>query len=160
MNPLVSIVIPVYNAEKYLAECLESVRNQSLRDIEIICVNDGSTDGSASILTDYAKMDERIHVISQPNGGELAARNTGIRLASGEWIGFVDSDDRVSADMFERLLGNGEKHQADISHCGLLFFYTDGREIPHFGTGIVKLQDQLIDLLNGSQIEPSMCNKL
>ena len=163
MSPLVSIVIPVYNAEKYLAECLESVCNQTLVDIEIICVDDGSTDGSASLLDDYAKKDERIHVISQTNGGELAARNSGIQLASGQWIGFVDSDDRVSADMFERLLGNGEKHQADISHCGLLFFYTDGREIPHFGTGIVKLQDHdtgLIDILNGSQIEPSMCNKL
>ena len=163
MSPLVSIVIPVYNAEKYLAECLESVRNQTLHDIEIICVDDGSTDGSASILTDYAKRDERIHVISQPNGGELAARNSGIQIASGQWIGFVDSDDWVSPDMFERLLTNGENHQADISHCGLLFFYTDGREIPHYGTGTVKLQNHdtgLIDLLNGSQIEPSMCNKL
>ena len=163
MSPLVSIVIPVYNAENYLAECLESVRSQTLRDIEIICVDDGSTDGSASILADYAKKDERIHAVSQPNGGELAARNTGVQLASGEWIGFVDSDDRVSPDMFERLFTNGEKHQTDISHCGLLFFYTDGREIPHFGTGSVKLQDHdtgLIDLLDGSQIEPSMCNKL
>lgn len=163
MSPLVSIVIPVYNAEKYLKECLESVCSQTLRDIEIICVNDGSTDSSGTILSTFASRDERIRVITQPNGGELAARSSGIKAAGGEWIGFVDSDDIISPDMYERLLANGEKHGADISHCGLTFFYEDGHEVLHYGTGLVKLQDRqtgLLDLLEGSQIEPSMCCKL
>ena len=163
MTPRVSIIVPVYNTGEYLPECLESVCNQTIRDIEIICVNDGSTDNSAEILDVFASRDNRIRVIEQPNGGELAARNSGIHAASGSWLGFVDSDDRAAPDMFERLLKNGEKHQAYISHCGLMFCYPDGRTVPHFGTGMIKQQDHdtgLLDLLDGSQIEPSMCCKL
>lgn len=163
MQPVVSIVIPVYNTEKYLTECLESVCGQTLRDIQIICVDDGSTDRSAAILRAFAEKDERIRVITQPNGGELAARSTGIRAAAGKWIGFVDSDDKIMPDMFEHLLANGEKYRADISHCGLSFFYEDGHEVPHYGTGLIKAQDHdtgLADLLDGSRIEPSMCCKL
>ena len=163
MTPRVSIIIPVYNTGEYLPECLESVRNQTLQDIEIICVNDGSTDNSAEILKDFASRDNRIHVIDQPNGGELAARNTGIHAATGQWLGFVDSDDRAAPEMFERLLKNGERYQADISHCGLMFCYPDGHTVPHYNTGMIKQQDHdagLLDLLDGSQIEPSMCCKL
>lgn len=163
MNPLVSVIIPVYNAEKYLTECIDSVCCQTLQDIEIICVDDGSTDQSSLILAEYAAKDDRIRIITQPNAGEIAARNSGIQAASGQWLGFVDSDDKVKPDLYERLLSNGIKYQADISHCGLLFFYPDGREVPHYGTGLIKTQDHdtaLLDLLEGSQIEPSMCCKL
>ena len=163
MSPLVSIIIPVYNTGEFLEECLNSVRSQTLRDIEIICVNDGSTDNSSEILAAFAAKDERIRVIDRPNGGELAARNSGIHAATGQWLGFIDSDDKAAPDMFERLLANGENYQADISHCGLMYFYPDGRTVPHYGTGTLKQQDHdtgLLDLLSGSQVEPSMCCKL
>lgn len=101
ITPLVSIIIPIYNTEKYLTRCLDSVCNQTLHEIEIICVNDGSTDKSAEILHQYASLDGRIRVINQKNQGIASARNTGLHNASGEYIGFVDSDDWVEADLFE-----------------------------------------------------------
>ena len=163
MSPVVSVIIPIYNTEKYLPDCLDSVCAQTLRDIEIICVNDGSTDNSAAILAEYAQKDDRIRVITQKNAGELAARNTGITASSGKWLGFVDSDDAVEPEMYQRLLKNGIEYNADISHCGLMFCYPDGRRKPHYGTGLLKLQDHdegMLDLLDGRQIEPSMCSKL
>ncbi len=163
MAPKLSVIIPVYNTEKYLSECLDSVCAQTLKDMEIICIDDGSTDRCPDILAEYAARDDRIRVIRQSNLGEIPARNRGIREARGSWLGFVDSDDSVMPDMFVRLLANAEKYHADISHCGLLFCYSNGRKVAHFGTGVLKLQDHdsgLLDLLDGSQIEPSMCNKI
>lgn len=163
MVPLVSIIIPIYNTEQYLTACLESVCAQTLREIEIICVDDGSTDGSPAILHSFSSRDDRIRVITQKNEGRLLARLKGIKAASGAWIGFMDSDDTASPDLFEKLYQNGEKNRTDISHCGLMFCYPDGHDVPHYGTGIIKLQDQdagLLDLLDGGQIEPSMCCKL
>ena len=92
-NPKISLIIPVYNVEKFLRECLDSVVNQTMRDIEIICINDGSTDGSLDILKKYAAKDDRIIVINQTNGWLSAARNSGLKIARGEYIQFVDSDD-------------------------------------------------------------------
>ena len=100
---LVSVIIPVYNVEKYLAKCLDSVINQTYKKLEIICVNDGSTDKSADILAEYARKDERIKIITQPNAGLSAARNTGIENCSGEYIYFIDSDDYISNDAIEVL---------------------------------------------------------
>ena len=94
----VSVVIPIYNAEKYLKECLDSVAGQSLREIEIICVNDGSSDGSAVILQEYAKSDERVRIFEQKNQGASSARNHGIRNACGEYLYFMDSDDILRKD--------------------------------------------------------------
>ena len=91
----VSIIIPVYNVESYLRRCLDSVVNQTLKDIEIILVNDGSTDGSLAICEEYAKNDDRIKIITRKNGGLSAARNTGLDNATSEYIGFIDSDDWV-----------------------------------------------------------------
>lgn len=102
--PKVSIVIPIYNTELYLRECLDSVINQTLTDIEIICVDDGSTDGSADICWEYAAADSRIRVITQKNSGAAAARKAGVMAASGEYLGFVDSDDWIEPDMYETLL--------------------------------------------------------
>lgn len=98
--PKISVIIPVYNVEKYLAECLTSVVNQTFKDIEIICVNDGSTDNSPMILEEFAQKDSRIKIINQENQGLSAARNTGIEVATGEYITFVDSDDYVSTDLY------------------------------------------------------------
>ena len=94
----VSIIVPVYNVAKYLARCLDSILAQTARDLEIICVNDGSTDASAAILADYAAKDPRIRVLTQPNGGLSAARNAGLDAATGDWVMFVDSDDWIPPD--------------------------------------------------------------
>lgn len=111
----VSVIVPVYNTENFLARCLESLINQTLQDIEIICVNDGSTDNSAKILEDFAQKDERIQIINQVNQGLSEARNNGIKIAQGEFIGFVDSDDWVSLDFFEKLYKTAIKYNAEIA---------------------------------------------
>lgn len=103
---LFSIIIPVYNVEKYLRECLDSVLNQTFTDWEAICVNDGSTDGSPSVLAEYGLKDNRIRVIEQPNGGLSAARNTGLQHAAGDYVLFLDSDDRLRPDSMRILSEN------------------------------------------------------
>jgi glycosyltransferase involved in cell wall biosynthesis len=100
--PAISVVIPVYNAEKFLTACLDSLVSQSFRDFEVICIDDGSTDGSAAILAKYAA-DERFVVISQKNAGVSAARNRGIAAARGEYVHFMDSDDFIDADYYEKM---------------------------------------------------------
>ena len=107
---LFSVIIPVYNVEKYLKECLDSVINQTLPNWEAICVNDGSTDGSATVLKEYAEKDNRIRVITQENRGLSAARNTGINAAAGDYVVFLDSDDWLELDALEKISGslNGE----------------------------------------------------
>ena len=99
----VSVIIPVYNVEEYLEECMESVIHQTLKEIEILCVNDGSTDHSLQILEQYAKKDDRIRIISQKNGGYGKAMNQGLDAASGEYIGIVEPDDYVPLNMYEDL---------------------------------------------------------
>ncbi len=113
----ISIIIPVYNSEKYLEQCLDSVINQSLKDIEIICINDGSTDESYQILEDYSKKDNRIIIISQDNQGISVARNQGIKKAVGEYIAFLDSDDYMALDYCEKLYNRGKETNSDIVVC-------------------------------------------
>lgn len=103
-NPLVSIIIPIYNAEKYLPHCLDSIIAQTYTNLEIICINDGSTDDSGRIILDYCSSDERISIISLKNGGVSNARNKGLDIANGEWVLFVDADDWLDGDCVERLL--------------------------------------------------------
>lgn len=110
----VSVVIPVYNVEKYLKECLDSVCNQTLANIEIICVNDGSTDGSLDILNDYAKKDDRIKIISQSNRGLGASRNRGLKEASGKYVYFLDSDDYIDLTCLEKLVSNAVSNDSDV----------------------------------------------
>lgn len=113
----VSVIIPVYNVEKYLKQCLDSVINQTLKEIEIICVNDGSTDNSYQILKEYAQKDKRIKIINKENGGLGAARNTGMEYATGEYIGFVDSDDWVELNTYEQFYRNAKTQNSDIVMC-------------------------------------------
>lgn len=113
----VSIIVPVYNVEKYLEKCLDSIINQTLKEIEIICINDGSTDSSLSVLEQYALKDSRIKIINQQNQGLSVARNNGLKYATGEYIGYVDSDDWISYDFYELLYNNAKKYNADIA-CG------------------------------------------
>ena len=110
----ISVIIPVYNVEKYLEDCLDSVCNQSFEDMEIICVNDGSCDNSLDILNDYAKRDDRIKIISQPNQGLGAARNAGLSHANGNYIYFMDSDDYIELDTLEKLYSNALSNSSDM----------------------------------------------
>ena len=102
-NPILSVIVPVYNVEDYIIQCIDSILNQTLKNMEIIIVNDGSTDGSAEICNKYAKMDSRIVYITKENGGLSEARNVGLKYASADYIGFVDSDDYVDLDFFKVL---------------------------------------------------------
>lgn len=115
VSPKVSVIIPVYNVERYLARCLESVINQTYKDVEIICVNDCSPDNSAEILEKYAKKDNRIKIINRKqNGGPSAARNTGLDVATGEYVYFIDSDDWIDLDYIEKMVEKIEKSNCDI----------------------------------------------
>lgn len=112
--PKVSVIVPVCNVEQYLKKCINSILEQSLKDIEVICVDDGSTDYSAQILDDYARMDNRIKVIHKENAGYGAAMNTGIDMATGEYIGIVESDDCILPQMYERLYQVAIDHDLDL----------------------------------------------
>ncbi len=119
-DPKVSIIIPVYNCENFLRRCLDSLVNQTLKDIEIICINDGSTDDSLDILREYEGKDSRFVVIDKENGGQSVARNVGIDRAKGEYLGFVDSDDWVDLDFYEKLYNTAEKYKSDIAVAGIV----------------------------------------
>lgn len=119
----ISVVIPVYNAAAYLRSCLDSVVNQTLRDIDVICIDDGSTDGSAAILADYAARDARVRAVSQANAGQGAARNRGLEQATGEYVYFMDADDELAdLDAFQRLVAEMEGLKLDA-----LFFDAETR---------------------------------
>ncbi len=127
--PRVSIVIPVYNVEKYLRECLDSVVNQTLKDIEIICIDDGSTDSSAAILDEYVARDERIKVIHKENGGYGKAMNVGMDIATGEYIGIVEPDDYIEPNMYEDLYQIAKDNNVQIVKGDYWRFKTnDGSE--------------------------------
>lgn len=113
-KPIISVIIPVYNTEKYLNQCMDSIVGQTLNEIEIICVNDRSTDNSLSILEEYAKKDKRVHVITQDNAGAGAARNRGMSIAQGEYLSFLDADDFFELDMLEKAYLQAEKDCADF----------------------------------------------
>lgn len=113
----VSIIIPVYNVLPYLKRCLDSVINQTLTDLEVIIIDDGSVDGSAEFVDEYAKSDPRIIVKHKDNGGLMSAWTTGVRLSHGEYIGFVDSDDYISLDMYQTMLQTAEQYDTDIVIC-------------------------------------------
>ncbi len=113
--PKVSVIVPVYKVEKFLPRCLDSLINQTLKDIEIICINDGSPDNSLQILEEYAQKDSRIKVINQENSGPSISRNRGIELAQGEYIGFIDSDDWIDLNFYEKLYETAKKYDADIA---------------------------------------------
>ena len=117
-NPLVSVIIPVYNVEKYLRQCLDSVINQTLKDIEIICVDDGSTDNSLNILKEYKEKDNRIIILQQQNQYAGVARNNGLKIAKGKYLSFLDSDDWFDLNMLKEMVDRAEKDQSDIVICG------------------------------------------
>lgn len=120
---LISVIIPVYNVEQYLVRCMNSVLNQTYKNLEIILVDDGSTDNSGIMCDEYAEKDSRVKVIHKSNGGLSSARNAGLDIAKGEYIGFVDSDDWISADMYSMLYELINRGNYDISICGIARTY-------------------------------------
>ena len=125
--PKISVIVPCYNVAPYVGRCLDSLINQTLGDIEIICIDDKSTDNTLEILQEYAKSDDRIVVIAQKvNWGVSVARNSGLDIAKGEYIGFVDPDDYVDLDFYERLYNAATQHQADIAKTSLITVNING----------------------------------
>lgn len=119
---MISVIVPVYNAEDYLGECLDSILNQSYKSLEIIIVNDGSIDNSANIAKGYAEKYDNVYLINQENGGASKARNTGIRNAKGEYISFIDSDDKIASDTYEKCIDRFNKYNVDVVQFGMLLF--------------------------------------
>ena len=122
---LISIIVPVYNAEKYLDRCIESIVNQTYKNIEIILVNDGSKDKSLEICTLWQKKDKRIVVVNKQNEGAAKARNDGLDIAKGEYIGFIDADDYIKETMYEKLFLNLKENNSDMSCCDYIYTYED-----------------------------------
>ena len=127
-QPKVSIVIPIYNVEKYLRQCLDSVVNQTLKEIEIICVNDGSKDNSLAIVQEYAAKDSRVKIIDKENSGYGHSMNCGFAEATGEFIGIVESDDYADLNMFETLYNIAKQHNLDVVKSGYYFYYSKPEE--------------------------------
>jgi len=160
-QPKISVIIPVYNSEKYLKRCLDSVIYQTFKDLEIILIDDGSKDGSARICEEYKKMDNRIVLLRQPNRGQGFARNNGLKMATGMYISFVDSDDYIKLDMYEKLLGAIESTGAET--CLFGFHRVNDGEIKHTRTndisGTFKGREALDKIfLNILGTEPSCYN--
>ncbi len=127
-NISVSVIVPVYNTEQYLDECLSSLENQTLKDMEFIVIDDGSTDNSFKIMQKYAKKDNRFKIYTKQNEGVGKTRNMGLSLAKGQYIGFVDSDDYVSKNYFEGLYNVAKKYDAEVSVASNVFYVRDGNK--------------------------------
>ncbi len=159
--PELSIIVPVYNAGKYLIDCLESIIQQTFSDFEIILVNDGSQDDSGGICDAYSEKDARIKVTHQTNGGASVARKRGLEIAKGNYIGWVDADDRIEPDMYSVLYKLSKRYNADIAECqyytvkGNLKFRSGKEEPVIFGNG-----DFILDQYFKAQMKPSFCNKI
>ncbi len=145
---MISVIVPVYNIEHYISECLESILNQTYTDLQIIIIDDGSTDGSGKICDEYAKKDKRIQVIHTDNYGPGHARKEGLQYARGEYVGFVDGDDRIQPQMYEELLREIEETGADFVHFGY-FEDNEGLLQPHlrFEEGIYDLAGKKTDFI-------------
>lgn len=162
MNEKISIVIPAYNIQDYLGATLDSVLAQTYENLEIIVVNDGSQDDTAAVMDAYAARDSRVKVIHKENGGVTSARLRGVAEATGGYIGFVDGDDYIEPQMYQRLMENLKQHDADISHCGYQMVFPS-RVDYYYNTGRFVLQEDkqcCTDLLDGKFVEPGLVNKL
>lgn len=159
----ISVIVPAYNIAPWISRSLDSLLAQTYENLEIIVVDDGSADDIRDILTEYQCKHSNIRAVYKENGGVTSARLRGVEEAQGEWIAFMDGDDVVEPQMYERLLENAVAHSADISHCGHQVIYQDGRiEYVHKSEGIFT-QDHftgLHDLLDNRKVSLSLCTKL
>lgn len=160
---MISVIVPIYNKAPYIKECLDDICNQTYRDLEIICINDGSTDGSGEIVKEYAKKDTRFCYIEQENRGVSAARNRGLELAKGDYISFIDCDDGLEKDMYSFLLELMKKYNADIAHCGYKKVHLDGSsaEVGNSNICLVQGSEEALEcLIGGKYFTGSLWNKL
>lgn len=160
---LISIIVPVYNVEQYLTRCLESLIKQEYVNLEIILIDDGSTDGSGKLCDSYAKKDRRITVIHQKNGGLSNARNSGLKAARGDYIAFVDSDDWIADDMYAYLLQLLKKYHADVSVCDYVRFSRPQKTKNVKEELIVRNRKELLSFfyrMDGGKSFFTVCNRL
>ena len=129
MDSLISVIVPIYNVEKYLQKCVDSIINQTYKNLEIILVDDGSPDNCPKMCDDYAEKDSRIKVVHKENGGLSDARNVGMEVATGEYVSFIDSDDYISLDFYETLLETIVDNDSDVVECGVVKFYENEKFI-------------------------------
>lgn len=172
MNHKISVIVPVYNMEQYLSRCVDGILQQTYSNLEIILVDDGSTDTSPKLCDEYATKDNRVKVIHKANGGLSSARNVGLEEATGDYLGFIDSDDYITTEMYSLLYKNIVTYQADISMCGMYLdtkppvpFYSNPQLENSEGKTIILNDDEIIKcslLEYGAEqrINPSVCNKL
>lgn len=161
MNPRLSIIVPVYNVEPFIHKCVDSILAQTLADFELILVDDGSTDRSGVICDEYAKKDMRVTVIHKENGGQASARNIGLDIIKGDYIGFVDSDDFVENDMFELLYKNAMKYEADVVECSMnIIKGEDIKQIQNHGEIEMGNNEFALKQLFDFGYRNSICNKI
>lgn len=159
---LISVIVPVFNVENFLSKCIESIISQTYDNLEIILVDDGSTDMSSQICDEYKVKDNRVRVVHKENGGLSDARNTGVKIATGNYIGFVDGDDYIEADMYEKLFEAIQEYKAEISICGRMYISDIGSKELFTNDRIVVFSkyEALKHYLINDLIDPSVCDKL
>lgn len=164
MTEKISVIIPVYNVEKYLDKCVKSVVNQTYENLEIILVDDGSPDACPAMCDEWAKKDMRIKVIHKENGGVSSARNTGLDACTGDYIGFVDSDDWIEPDMYEYLLNICADNGADVARCAFVIEAENSDNAAHLQgdseLSVLRGDELIVELVSGGYNEGIMCNKL
>ena len=152
MEPKISVIVPVYNVEKYIRRCLDSITGQTYKNLEILLINDGSTDNSEIVCEEYAKKDSRVQYYKKDNGGLSDARNYGLKRITGDYVAFIDSDDCLSTGFFEVLINKSIEHNADIVSSDILFFYSDN-ELPKWSEEKELIRSSLNEkILYGRQI--------
>lgn len=163
MSSVISVIVPIYNVEKYLQRCVDSIINQTYRNLEIILVDDGSPDNCPKMCDDYAKIDNRIKVVHKENGGLSDARNAGMKVAAGEYVSFIDSDDYISLDFYKTLLQAIIDNDSDIVECGVVKFYENGKFDEYSDDQMIKnfnTVDGLEGLINENSFHQYVWNKL
>ncbi|MCM1218754.1 MAG: glycosyltransferase [Lachnospiraceae bacterium] len=164
-RPLISVIVAIYRVEPYLRKCIDSIVNQSYRNLEIILVNDASPDNSLRICQNYADNDSRIKIINKSNGGQSTARNAALDIASGDYVGFVDGDDWIELDMYEKMLNIMNQSNADIVQCGWFIAEPSGERFLKCNDnyfekyGSYQALEELIES-SGGHLNTSVCNKL
>lgn len=159
----ISVIVPAYNIGPFLGRSLDSLLQQTVPNLEIIVVDDGSTDNTAAVMREYAEKYDNIRAIFKENGGVTSARLRGVKESTGDWIAFMDGDDYVEPQMYARLLENAQSCGADISHCGHQVRYSDGRVEYVHRSGKIHQQDHrtgLWELLDNRDVSMSLCTKL
>ena len=162
MKDLISVIVPVYNVESYLNRCIESLVRQTYKYLEIILVDDGSLDGCPHICDKWSERDNRIHVIHKTNGGLSSARNAGLKVAKGEYIAFLDSDDWIHTKFIEHLYITIKDYKVDIAACDICQVYTEKQDekINKLSVKIYSTEEALETLINGETIRAVAWNKI